>query len=470
MSTLLDPATLDFDVAPRAQLYLGLNPESRKRKWSTREDSCAIIGPPRVGKTSGLLIPQVLHWDGPLIVATTRGDILAATGDHRRRLAERHGGQVFVYDPFQSIPGVTSMRWTPLDGCLDPDLVDRRVAEMTATAGSGMSEGEHWRAGAAGILRGVLHAAALDKRPLRDVARWLDEHDVHEATEILRDSQSPAQYWASRLKGLARLGDKERGSYFSVAQRCIEVVQSPTVRASTDGCDLDIDTFLDSRSTLYIVSPSHVQAALAPMIVALITAITQRATELAQSRGGRLDPPLGVDLDEFANIAPLPGAQALASEGAGRGVVLTWAAQSLDQVRARYGDDEALAIFGASTAKIIYGGLANSSDLDMFSAWEGEAREAITTTFSGEMQAVDRIKPGLTGIAEEQDTQRQSSHSWQYRRVLPVDRLRQTPPGEAWLWYRSDPAVPVWTPSAHRIPAYGRRAGYTNRAPKGGSA
>jgi type IV secretion system protein VirD4 len=466
---VMDPGALTLDVTPRAQLYLGLNPESRKRKWSTREDSCGIVGPPRVGKTSGLLIPQVLHWDGPLIVATTRGDILAATGDHRRRLAEPHGGDVYVYDPFRSVPGAASMKWTPLDGCEDPELTYRRVAEMTATAGGGMSDGEHWRSGAAGILRGVLHAAAIERRPLSEVARWLDEHDVAEAANILNDSESPARGWAARLRGLKRLGDKERGSYFSVAQRCIEVVQSPTVRASTEGCDLDIDQFLSSRSTLYVVSPSHVQAALAPMIVALITAITQRAAEVAQARGGRLDPPLGVFLDEFANIAPLPGAGALASEGAGRGVVLVWAAQSLDQVRARYGNDEALAIVGASTAKVVFGGLANASDLDMFSAWEGEAREAITTTFSGEAQAVDRLKPGLTGIAEEQDTQRQSSHSWQYRRVLPVDRLRQTPPGEAWLWYRSDPAVPVWTPSAHRIPAYGNRAGYTNRASKGGS-
>src|SRR5262252_5380365 len=32
----------------------------------TNEDSVGIVGPPRVGKTAGILIPQALIWRGPL--------------------------------------------------------------------------------------------------------------------------------------------------------------------------------------------------------------------------------------------------------------------------------------------------------------------------------------------------------------------------------------------------------------------
>lgn len=463
-TTVLDPGGLDFMVRPRAQLYLGLNPANGNRKFSTVEDSLGILGPPRYGKTSGLLIPIALHWAGPAVVISTRADLLEATGNHRGAMAAPYGGRVHVYDPFGSTPGITSMRWTPLDGCTDPELVYRRVAEMTAVAGSGVTDAEHWRTGAAGILRGVMHAAALAGRPLVDVADWLGAHDVGAAIEILNAAETPARRWAGRLAGLDKLSDKERGSFFSVASQCLEAIESPMVEASTQGSDIDIDAFLDTSSTLYIVSPSHYQDALAPMIVALLTAITQRASELAQARGGRVDPPLLVLADEFANTAPLKGASGLASEGAGRGIVLVWAAQNLDRVRERYGADEAMAILGASTAKIVFGGLTNSADLDMFSSWEGEVREAVTTTHSGESRPEDKRSlpvPGQGGVAETRDTARQSSHTWQYRRVLPVDRLRQMPEGRARLWYRSEPAAPVWTPPAGLLPPFARLAGYT---------
>jgi type IV secretory pathway TraG/TraD family ATPase VirD4 len=458
---LIDPDTLDFTVTPHQALYAGINPATRQALWTTKEDSAGVLGPQRYGKTGGVLTPNLLHWSGPAIVASTRGDILRATGDRRAALAEAFGGRVHVYDPFGSEPDVWSMRWTPLSGCEDPALVYRRVAEMTATAGQGMSDGEHWRAGAARILRGVFHAAALDGRTLGEVATWLGNHDVSEAINILRARQTPAKRWAGSLQGLDRLGDRERGSFFSVALRTLEVVEEPTVEASTMGNELDIDRFLDSRSTLYIVSPSHYQDALAPMIVGLITAITQRASELAQARGGRLDPALLLALDEVANIAPIGNLSGLASEGSGRGIVLMWAAQTLDRMRERYGEAEAMAIWGAATLKLVFGGLANHQDLAMLSAWEGERREQQLTTYAGGAEQVDRLRPTMAGVAEPQDSQRQHSLSWIYRPVLPPEQIRQTAPFAAHAWYRSDPAQLVAVPHAARIRPYVALSGYT---------
>lgn len=462
MTVAFDPSGLEFAVQPRPELFLGVNPATRQARWSTGEDSVGIVGPPRVGKTSGLITPMLYWWAGPAIVASTRGDVLRATGDWRRSLAAPSGGEVMVYDPFRSEPGVSSMRWTPLDGCTDPALVYRRVAEMTATAGAGMSDGEHWRSGAARILRGVLHAAALAGRPLTDVCNWLAVHDVRDAARILQSHDTPARSWAGSLEGLDRLGDRERGSFFSVALRTLEVIEEPTVAASTVDSDLDIDAFLASRSTLYVVSPSHYQAALAPMIVALITAITQRAAELAQAAGGRIDPPLLVALDEVSNIAPINNLSGLVSEGAGRGIITMWADQTLDRLRERYGANQAAAIFGASSAKLVFGGMANDADLRMLSSWEGEHREAQMTHYAGGAEPADLLRPTPTGIAEPQDTGRQHSHTTIYRPKLPPERIRQTPEFEAWLWYRSDPAVLVATPPAHRIGPYRRLAGYTS--------
>src|SRR5215471_17451594 len=43
------------------------------------EDSVAIVGPPRVGKTAGVLIPQLAMFAGPAVCTSTKPDVLSAT-------------------------------------------------------------------------------------------------------------------------------------------------------------------------------------------------------------------------------------------------------------------------------------------------------------------------------------------------------------------------------------------------------
>jgi len=99
------------------------------------------------------------------------------------------------------------------------------------------------------------------------------------------------------------------------SRNTLEATSEPTVLASCSSNELDIDEFLDSRSSLFIIGPSHQQQAIAPLMAGLVDSIAQRASELAAKRGGRLDPPLMPALDEVANIAPLQSLPSLVSEG-----------------------------------------------------------------------------------------------------------------------------------------------------------
>jgi hypothetical protein len=168
-----------FEVVPRRQVYLGLDPQDAYRPcWSATEDSVGVVGPPRYGKSSGVIIPAIMTWDGAVVATSTRGDLLHFSANWRFRLAAARGGDVYVYDPFGSEPGVSGLRWSPLAGCTDPSVCYRRVAAMTAVVARGITDGEHWRAGAAVILRAMFHAAALEGRNLLDVRRWLAEQDT----------------------------------------------------------------------------------------------------------------------------------------------------------------------------------------------------------------------------------------------------------------------------------------------------
>jgi type IV secretory pathway TraG/TraD family ATPase VirD4 len=428
--------------------------------WSTPEDSAGLIGPPRYGKTSGVILPALMSWDGPAVSTSTRRDVLRFTGNWRRQLAERRGGRIYLYDPFGP-PAAAQLRWTPLTGCKDASVAFRRAAAMTEVVGRGITDGEHWRAGAAVILRSCLHAAALSDVDLTEVRRWMAGQDTRSPADVLR--RAGVTDWADDLAGMALLGDRERGSFYSVARTCLEAAAHPRVRAITSASELDLDEFLTTSSTLYVVGPRHFQKMVAPLIVGLIDSIAERAQELADaSPGGRLQPGLLLALDELANIAPLASVAGLCSDGGGSGLNVLWSVQSLAQLRARYGTDEQQAILTATTAKLIYGGMSNGADLRDISGWAGEYRETAITQYAGGMGIEDVMRspaqPG--GLGDRNGTGQMHAIGTQYRPVLPVDALQQLPEFHAWLMYRSAAPLVVETRPAGLMEPFVALSGY----------
>lgn len=455
----------DFDPATRHRVYLGLDPAAGYEPcWSTGEDSVGVVGPPRYGKSSGILLPTLMTWAGPVVCTSTRGDLLGFSGNRRRQIAAAAGGDVYVYDPFGSEPGVTSLRWSPLAGCTDPTVAYRRAGAMVAVTGQGITDGAHWRAGAAVILRTLLHAAALADVDMAQLRRWLAEQETLEPSQILDSHHSAARGWGADLRAMDRLGDRERGSFYSVARTCIDATAEPRVLASTAAVDFDVDAFLRTNSTLFIVGPSHYQAVAAPLVVGLVDAIAQRAAEMAATMtGGKLASPLLLCLDEVANIAPLESLPSLVSEGGGRGIVTMWAAQSFAQLRTRYGADGQQAILTATTAKVIFGGMSNGADLRDVSGWAGEYREPQITLYAG--GADPRRTPTPGSVVGDEDVSRQHAIGGLYRPALPIEAIQQLPPLHAWLWYRSDPPLLVQTRPAGLIEPLQRLAGWTPDPP-----
>ncbi|GAB3490153.1 type IV secretory system conjugative DNA transfer family protein [Nocardiopsis coralliicola] len=456
-------------LRPENRVFLGVDPEDEwKRVWSHPADSVGVVGPPRYGKTSGVIIPALLYWAGPVVSTSTRGDILDFCADWRRRIAGDRGGRVFVYDPFGT-EGVRSLRWSPLAGCASPAVCYRRVQAMTEVAGRGMRDGDHWRAGAAAVLRGLFHAAALTRAPLSEVRLWLSRQEVRRPAQLIRahaDAEA-ALGWAEDLEAVAGLGERERGTFYSVARNCLEATAEPTVLESCSADELDLDAFLATSSTLFIVGPSHYQTVVAPLIVGLVDSLAQRAAEVAAAQGGRLTPPLLLALDEVANIAPLESLPSLVSEGGGRGIITLWATQSLAQLRSRFGADAQQAILTATTAKLIYGGVSNDADLRNISSWSGETRvPEVTLGGSGWLPPAgpgsapgDGWNPRAGSVSDTMDGS--VSIGGSYRPVMPVDVIQQMPPHHAWLWWRSEPPLHVETRPAGLIPAYREVSGHT---------
>ena len=404
-----------------------------KMVFNTNEDSVGIVGPPRYGKTSGIIIPALLTWSGPAVSTSTRADVVSFVRERREQIASDFGGTTYVYDPFGSDPNYTSVRWSPLTGCEKSDVCYRRVAAMTAVAGGGIQDADHWRTGAAQLLRAYFHAAALEHLPLLEVRRWLGSQEVRIPAAIIRGRVGAADMWADDLEAVKSLGDRERGSFYQVARSALDATAEPKVLASCAADDLNVRQFLLTCSSLFIIGPSHYQQAIAPLVAGLVDSIAQTAAELAAEFGGRLDPPLLLALDEVANIAPLQSLPALVSEGGGRGIITMWAVQSLAQLRARYGVDVQDAILAATSAKLIFGGISNGQDLSNISAWAGEE----LVRMRSQSVAGGGSGPG-PGPQAASGGGMQMGVSEQYRPALPIHLIQQLPPGKAWLFYRSD--------------------------------
>ena len=58
------------------------------------ERAVLLLGPPRSGKTSGVIIPALLAHQGPAIATSTKPDVARATARTRAR-----DGRVWMFDP-----------------------------------------------------------------------------------------------------------------------------------------------------------------------------------------------------------------------------------------------------------------------------------------------------------------------------------------------------------------------------------
>ena len=83
----------DDRLRPRASILQGLPVGPRVRL--DRGHSLLVVGPTQAGKTSSLVVPAILGWNGPVVVTSVKNDVVAITAgvarDAGRRPASRTG-------------------------------------------------------------------------------------------------------------------------------------------------------------------------------------------------------------------------------------------------------------------------------------------------------------------------------------------------------------------------------------------
>jgi type IV secretion system protein VirD4 len=365
--------------------------------WATPERAVLVLGPPRSGKTSSIIVPSVLAANGPVISTSTKPDVMTFTAPSRGR-----AGETLLYDPSGTVErpnGVAPLAWSPVSACSqwDEALLVARLMVVSSTGGSigarQLANGldNHWHERSSALLAALLHSASLEGAPMSAVLRWVDRHQSGPAQSIL--DQAGNELAGDLLGGIATTDQRELSGIWSTASGVLNAYHSNAAMASTTGPAFDPAAWCETRGTIYICASARHQEMVSPLVVALLSEIrtatfrrdtnrkANRNIDLAKvDRGQRGESPLLFALDEMANIAPLPDLQKTLGDGGGQGLITLACLQDMSQARARWGPeaDGWLSLFGAT---VMLRGIEDVRTLEMLSTLAGE-EEVVTRSLS----------------------------------------------------------------------------------------
>jgi len=411
-----DLGPLRVGAARQGRLTLGVGPGGLLA--AEARQSVIVIGPTQSRKTTGLAIPAILEWEGPVLATSVKADLAATTLAWRAGLP---GATTWCFDP-TGATGLPRATWSPLDAATTWGGA-RRVAHALCaaarTAGAGLTDAEFWYTTAAKLLAPLLFAASRSGRTMADVVCWVDTQETDEVLALL-EALGVAEACDAAIASWSR-EERTRSSVYTTAETVLDAFASLAALGSSapEGSCPRIDTrrLVDGGPhTLYVCAPLHEQRRYRPLLSALVSEVLAAAMAAAAAAGGTLPVPLLVVLDEAANIAPVEDLDALAATAAGQGIQLLTVWQDLAQIVVRYGERGATVV-NNHRAKVVLSGISDPRTLEQVSGLLGDSEVPVRSVTTGP------------------DGRRSSTATPSMRRLASADALRRLRPGEGVLVY-----------------------------------
>ena len=394
-----------YDVLSDVGIYLGRGRNGDAT--SGRERSTLVLGPTRSGKTSSIIVPNLLMTRDACVVTSTKDDVVSLMS------RTRHDGATLLFDPSGTVttpPGVHRVGYSPLRQSLTWDgavLASRSLLDV-ARRGRYERSDDHWSERASALVAPLMHACALRDESLGQLAARIDGRKSGDLLEELKERHGEFHPSVTLLQGVMATEERERSSIWSTAAGLFAGVRTEAARASAREAPLDVDEFLRGPHQLHVVAPSRHQAVSIPLVVGLVEELVH-ATYDQHHKGARLL----LALDELANVAPLPRLASIVSEGGGQGVLTLACLQDLSQARARWGAS-AEGFLSLFPTTLVLPGIADRATLDLLRQLAG--RELVASP------SVQRDAKGRT---------LGHSTNWLERDRVTMSELAQGRPGHA---------------------------------------
>ncbi|MBG0825822.1 type IV secretory system conjugative DNA transfer family protein [Planomonospora sp. ID91781] len=381
--------------------------------------SATVFGPNGSGKTLGLIIPNVLEWNGPCVVSTAKGPDLKWIIKARRK-----HGPVWVVAP-EGLSFMRPARWSPTTYATDEEAADRMARWLCdASAITDDPRARPWVLKARSLVGPVLMAAQLSGGGVDKFYRWcLDGQDSRRDVRSILMEHGYEQM-ADNYEATWRLHPDGVGSVLFTAAAVVDAYARPRIRDSATTSDFTAEQLLREKGTVCIVAPPSQADALAPMFTALVASIVHEA-EQTYERTGPLQPRLLLALDEAGNVFRYSGLPTLLTTARGMGIQLITVWHDLAQLQTRYGNDSARTILSQSKLRLLLPGMGDMSTLQYFSQMIGNEVAERPSHSTG--------NDGRFGVS----TQPQKDE------LAPVHLLQQLPEWHAVMQYANLPPMRV---------------------------
>lgn len=240
----------------------------RKAEQYRKDGHLITLAPTGAGKGVRVIIPNLLHYTGPVIVIDPKGENFAVTARYR---SEVLGQRIFLLDPFEVVPQfvLESLRvqrasLNPLDFMVARGELGPQLTMMASIFSTKSGVGDFWDQSAQLLLAGTLGAAVgsaqTEKKPVsfQKFIDYLTSDDVTYNLAVTIDTIGSkidkVSYKA--LSNFLQRAEKERSGVLSTALSYLTPFTSESVNKH-----LDTSTILprmivgDDDYTIYIVIP-----------------------------------------------------------------------------------------------------------------------------------------------------------------------------------------------------------------------
>jgi len=290
----------------------------------------------RAGKSSTVLIPNLLRYPGSAVVLDPKGELMRTTASARIAM----GQQVFVLDPFGET-GVPSASHNPFSeiGMGRAEHVAADAAQLADALIIGNPRDPHWTDSAKNLLRGiVLHLieTAPARATLKEVRRLLNATPAE--LERLFDAMANSSAFEGSLAniGAAFVGKQESGG--RELQGILSTAQEQTaplddVTRITERSDFKLSDLSQGHMTIYLVLPGM---RIGTHYRWLRLVVQQALIAMERKPVPRGNLPVWFVLEEFPALGHMRPIETAAGLMAGFGVKLWSVIQDFTQLQTHY--------------------------------------------------------------------------------------------------------------------------------------
>jgi len=385
MSSISSRDRCDFVREFRIYLGRGFSGDA----WAAPGRSVLVLGPSRSGKTSSLIVPNLLMSEAAAVTTSTKPDILDNVAPARRDVPH------LLYDPSGTVTHsrhVIGIGFSILDAATTWDgalQVARSLTDTSRQLRGGRAE-DHWDERAGALVATMAHASALAGHSLHHFAVQVERRRAQENFEILRDRYGDSHHAVAMMSGLLETEQREQSGIWSSSSGLLAGLRTDAARDASRRPRLNIGEALAAKAHIHIVAPSRHQALSAPLVVGLVESLVHATYD-----DKREEHQLLLALDELANVAPLPGLAGIVSEGGGQGVLTLACLQDLSQARQRWpvSGEAFLSLFPNC---VVLPGIADRTTLELVADLAGRhlrQTPSWSTSPRGRLQSVEWSHP-----------------------------------------------------------------------------